>query len=191
MNLNNGTDNNPPTPTMNTRFIFEDSPLDSCLVSSVTSLPFNMKLSIAAGTAIDAKEGRNKDFITPEVLILPFTQSMMVVTSPMGENAPPLFAASITIDEYMSLSEVSLTTLFNTMTITMAVVMLSSTAERKNVKIVSFHNSPVFDRDFRLFLTKLNPPFASTTSTIAIAPSRKKRISEVSPRALVKADEFS
>ena len=66
--------------------------------------------------------------------------------------------------------------------ITRLVVRLSSTAERKNVRNTTAHNS------LRLLLvrshdlTKLNPPLESTTSTTVIAPSRKKIVSDVLPR---------
>ena len=56
-----------------------------------------MKLSIAAGTRTDTNAGMNKDFTTPKVLMFPLTYSMMVVTSPIGEKAPPLFAATMII----------------------------------------------------------------------------------------------
>ena len=76
-------------------------------------------------------------------------------------------------------------------TIIMAVVMLSRTAERKNVMSVSFHSSPTLLFDTNFSRTKSKPPFVSTTSTMTMAPRRKKRISDVSPSALVKAETLS
>ena len=48
-----------------------------------------------AGTTTLMSEGKNTFIITPSVVIMPRIQSMMVVTSPMGEKAPPELAAII------------------------------------------------------------------------------------------------
>ena len=68
------------------------------------------------------------------------------------------------------------------MIITMLVVMLSRMAERMNVMNAIRHNST------RLLLvcitrrTQSKPPFWSTTSTMVMAPMRKKSVVPVSPR---------
>ena len=49
-----------------------------------------------AGTSIDTSEGTKISVMTPCVVITPLIHSMMVVTSPMGEKAPPLLAAITT-----------------------------------------------------------------------------------------------
>ena len=41
---------------------------------------------------MDTSDGMKISVMTPCVVIIPLIQSMMVVTSPMGENAPPLLA---------------------------------------------------------------------------------------------------
>ena len=64
----------------------------------------------------------------------------------------------------------------------MLVVRLSSTAERINVMNAILHNSFFFVRVFRVSLTKLKPPFWSTSSTMVIAPIRKNSVVAVLPK---------
>ena len=45
-----------------------------------------------AGTSMDTNEGRKISVSTPCVVMTPLIHSIMVVTSPIGENAPPLLA---------------------------------------------------------------------------------------------------
>ena len=45
---------------------------------------------------IDTSEGMKISMITPAAVMTPLFHSMMVVTSPMGEKAPPLLAAMTT-----------------------------------------------------------------------------------------------
>ena len=58
---------------------------------------FSIGVIISVGITTDINDGRNRPFIMPVVDTHPFIQSMMVVTSPIGENAPPAFAAMMTI----------------------------------------------------------------------------------------------
>ena len=110
------------------------------------------------------------------VVIWPPIQSMVVVTSPIGDQAPPAFAAmtmmpaknrrSAWLDSSLRISEI----------MTMVVVRLSSSAERKKVTKPTSHIS--FDNwavRMRLVMTS-KPLCASTTSTMAMAPIRKKTI---------------
>lgn len=103
-NLNTGTRRRPPTPTQNTATLSPElisTSVRLCalpLSSFLPSLPLRKKLSMTAGTITDTSAGRNRAFITPNVLMLPLTHSIMVVTSPIGENAPPLLAATMIID---------------------------------------------------------------------------------------------
>ena len=48
--------------------------------------------------ATEAIAGKNNSLMTPAAVMLPLIQSMMVVTSPIGENAPPLLAANMMSD---------------------------------------------------------------------------------------------
>jgi hypothetical protein len=49
-----------------------------------------------AGTSIDTSDGMNNSVITPPADNNPLFQSIIVVTSPIGENAPPELAEIIT-----------------------------------------------------------------------------------------------
>ena len=49
-----------------------------------------------AGITSDTIDGNSTSMITPAAVITPLFHSMIVVTSPIGENAPPEFAAMIT-----------------------------------------------------------------------------------------------
>ena len=69
----------------------------------------------------------------PEADIWPPIHSIVVVTSPMGDQAPPAFAAITTIPtKYLRVS-LLLINLRNRVTITIAVVKLSNTADIKKV----------------------------------------------------------
>ena len=64
---------------------------------------------------------------------------------------------------------------------TMEVVRLSRMAERKKVMKAMRHISFRLERVLSVSRTKLNPPLASTISTMVMAPMRKKSVSAVSP----------
>ena len=64
----------------------------------------------------------------------------------------------------------------------MLVVRLSRMALRIKVRNASRHNRVCLLLVRKGSRTKLNPPFWSTTSTIAIAPIRKKIVVAVSPK---------
>ena len=80
------------------------------------------------------------------------------------------------------------TSFLSTMTITMDVVRLSSVADKKKVTIITLHSRACLLRVANFCLTKLKPPLLSTTSTMVIAPSRKKSISLVSPTCSTKRE---
>ena len=63
---------------------------------SLSNFPSSCMLRIAAGTTIEMRLGMKISVSTPCVVITPLIQSMMVVTSPIGEKAPPELAAIIT-----------------------------------------------------------------------------------------------
>ena len=185
MVLKMGTKMRPPTPRQNTawRWCFvktDTSP--TCRFCALSNLPFSESDSRKAGTTIDTSEGMNSSVSTPPVDTMPLIHSMMVVTSPIGEKAPPLLAATITIEAKMSLSFGSCISLRSTMIITIEVVRLSRMAERKNVINATRHSSLRFERVFIVSRTKLKPPLASTISTMVMAPMRKNSVSAVSPR---------
>lgn len=49
-----------------------------------------------AGITIEMSDGTRISLITPTAVMRPLFQSMMVVTSPIGENVPPELAAMMT-----------------------------------------------------------------------------------------------
>ena len=59
--------------------------------------PLTMREANKRGTTMETRLGMNRFVINGAVLIFPSTQSMIVVTSPIGDQAPPLFAAIIII----------------------------------------------------------------------------------------------
>ena len=65
---------------------------------------------------------------------------------------------------------------------TIVVVRLSSTAERKKVMKAIFHNNERLVRECSTLRTKLKPPLVSMISTTVMAPMRKKSVSVISPR---------
>ena len=68
------------------------------------------------------------------------------------------------------------------MIITIEVVRLSRMALRMNVMKAIRQSSARFDFVFSVSRTKLKPPFWSTSSTMVIAPIRKKSVVAVEPR---------
>ena len=69
-----------------------------CISGWSSSSPFKAYCMIKAGITMDTNEGANISVTTPSAVITPLFHSMMVVTSPIGENAPPELAAMMTSD---------------------------------------------------------------------------------------------
>ena len=112
-------------------------------------------------------------------VICPPIHSMVVVTSPIGDQAPPALAAMMMTPANTSLSSRFDSNFFINDTITMAVVRLSNTELRKKVRVPTNHIS-VDKRLVRIREVMIsNPPWESTTSTIVMAPMRKKIICAV------------
>ena len=135
-----------------------------------------------AGMIIEMSDGTIISIITPAAVMSPLFHSMIVVTSPMGENAPPELAAMITSEAYIRRSCLSATSLRRIIIITILVVRLSRMAERMNVMNAMRHSNARFEWVFITPRTQLKPPFWSTISTIVMAPIRKNSVVEVSPR---------
>src|SRR5688572_22566512 len=77
--------------------------------------------------------GRKRDLIILKADIWPPIQSMVVVTSPIGDHAPPALAAITIIPAKNSRMSLFGTNFLIKDTITIEVVRLSNKAERKNV----------------------------------------------------------
>ena len=100
-----------------------------------------MKEAIKAGTAIHNKEGINKYSTNFKVLTLFPIQSMVVVTSPIGDQAPPAFAATM-INPANQIRSSLFFTIFCKMEInTMVAVKLSIIADNKNANPENIHNN--------------------------------------------------
>ena len=95
--------------------------------------PFIFRETIISGITRQIRLGRKSFIMILPAVICPPIQSIVVVTSPIGDQAPPAFAAITTIPTYHSLFSCSLTSFLIKVTITMVVFKLSSTGERKNV----------------------------------------------------------
>ena len=100
MLLKIGTKIKPPTPRKNTVLRCDSVRASPSHLHSQspwqTSSPLSMRESRKAGTTIEMIDGTMISLITPAAVIRPLFQSIMVVTSPMGEKAPPELAAMIT-----------------------------------------------------------------------------------------------
>ena len=114
---------------------------------------------MSAGTTMETNEGMMISQMTPIAVMSPLFQSMMVVTSPMGEKAPPELAAMMTREAYTMRSLWSLTNLRRIIIITIDVVMLSRMAERKNDMKAMRQSSARLERVCITRLTQSKPPF--------------------------------
>ena len=186
IDLKIGTKINPPTPRKNTILrctaVKSLDPKSPPLPSGTASSPFKEKERTYAGITIETIDGRMISFSTPPAVITPLFQSMMVVTSPIGEKAPPELAAITTRAAYMIRSLWSLTSLRRIIIITMDVVRLSRIADNMNVMKAMRQSRAFLLLVFRVSRTKLKPPFWSTSSTIVMAPIRKNSVVAVLPR---------
>ena len=102
------------------------------------------KLAIVVGTSIQTKEGATSNLINSKVETFSPIQSMVVVTSPIGDHAPPAFAAIIIIPANQILSLLS-TTNFRRMVIkTIVAVRLSIIADKIKARIHMIQSSLLF-----------------------------------------------
>ena len=113
-------------------------------------------------------------------LTWPPIHNIIVVTSPIGDHAPPALAARIKTPANNHNVSLSLISFGRRAAITIAVVRLSKTAEKKNVITLKIQIKYTFLFVVILSVIIEKPWWASTNSTIVIAPSKKKRISAIS-----------
>ncbi len=109
----------------------------------------------------------------------------MVVTSPIGDQAPPALAAMIIIPANNQRSALSFISFRITAAITMEVVRLSKAAEKKKVVKAKIHISFTLFVVVILSVTTPKPPWASINSTMVIAPKRKNKIPAISARCSI------
>src|SRR5690554_6814609 len=86
-----------------------------------------------SGIKIQIKLGINNSATIFFAVICPPIHNMVVVTSPIGDHAPPALAAIITIPEKNQRSFLSPISFLNSEIITIDVVRLSKAAEKKKV----------------------------------------------------------
>ena len=134
------------------------------------------------GTIKHTVAGINTYSTNLAAVTLPFTQSIVVVTSPIGDQAPPALAA-ITMREAYHIRSFCSGIILRRMVIRIIVVVrLSIIADRKKPI------TPIIQRSFTLLLVRINrlmisnPRCISMISTMVIAPIKKKSISEVSAK---------
>ena len=104
---------------------------------------------------------------------------MVVVTSPIGDHAPPAFAAIITNDAKYNRSSCEATNLRIIVIITIVVVKLSKMADKKKAKREIMTNKEYFEVAFIRSERILNPWCKSMSSTIVIAPIKNNNISAI------------
>ena len=141
-----------------------------------------MNVKIISGTNIATKLGINKVVIIVIVLNCPPIHNIVVVTSPIGDQAPPAFAATTTIPAKNQRSYLSSISFLKREIITIEVVKLSRAAEKKKVKTLIIHSNLTFLVVVILSVIIAKPSWASTNSTMVIAPKRKNKILEISLR---------
>ena len=150
MVLNTGTNYKLARPSTNTRFLSKllvvKLILSSFIVSACFKLPFILQLIKAAGMIILIKLGKSVWIIIEVAVICPPIHNMVVVTSPIGDQAPPELAAITTRAANISRSSLSAIIFRNSETRTMVVVRLSRTADKKNVM------NPISQTSFFLFV---------------------------------------
>ncbi len=150
--------------------------------SNGSNFPFNFIPIKSAGIKKQTNDGIIVLIIILAVVTWLPIQSIVVVTSPIGLHAPPAFAEITIKPANISRSLWEGINLRSRDTITMVVVRLSSTAERKNVR------RPTIQTSLRLLVVVIRwvitskPSCASINSTITMAPSKKKSIPAISER---------
>jgi len=113
---------------------------------------------MAVGMITDTRHGRKRAAIRFPAVTLPRIHSMMVVTSPMGDQAPPLFAAMTITLAKIHRSFLLAINRRSSMTMMIVVVMLSSSADMKKVMIASSHISLRLLRVVMWSVMTLKPP---------------------------------
>ena len=131
-----GTNNKTPNPKKKTIFLSFGRAISASFFlggAIIFSLPFIFHAIINVGIAMHTKLGKKVLIIIFQVVTCPPIHSIVVVTSPIGLQAPPAFAEIITRPANNHLCFLSSTSFLKRDTITIVVVRLSNAAERKKV----------------------------------------------------------
>ena len=94
--------------------------------------PLSLKINILMELTVHTMEGTIRELQCIFSLTCPPIHNIIVVTSPIGDHAPPALAARIIIHQTTKCFLV-FNKFFRRAAITIAVVKLSKTAEKKNV----------------------------------------------------------
>mmetsp|Transcript_21115 Transcript_21115/g.66781 ORF Transcript_21115/g.66781 Transcript_21115/m.66781 type:complete len:234 (-) Transcript_21115:743-1444(-) len=106
---------------------------DSCALEAACRLACHQRP--ASGTTPATREGRNRPATVSKAEILPWIQSIVVVTSPIGLQAPPAFAAiTAQLPQLRRKDSSFLATWRRSFNATIVAVRLSMTELRKKVK---------------------------------------------------------
>mmetsp|Transcript_13421 Transcript_13421/g.45372 ORF Transcript_13421/g.45372 Transcript_13421/m.45372 type:complete len:397 (+) Transcript_13421:81-1271(+) len=188
--LKRGTDRSPATPVPKTScprgassaVAAAGEPLPSLRgtpsVSASTS--GTMGAMAAALITVDTIEGRTRFTMVGSAVTCPLIHSMVVVTSPIGVHAPPALAAITTMEPKSLRSSGSGKSLRRSETMTMVVVRLSRMPDMTKEMPLRTHSRERLLLVVMRSVTTLKPSCASTTSTMDMAPSRKKITSDTS-----------
>ena len=142
MVLKTGTKTKKPTPAKRIiRPSFFSSIVHSEAGIGFIFFPLNVRATINAGITHTTILGNINCFIILSAVICPPIQSIVVVTSPNGDHAPPALAAITIIPANHRRSSFSVKIFEHNEVITIAVVKLSSNAERKKVNTVIISNN--------------------------------------------------
>ena len=115
------------------------------------------KDAINIGTTIQTSEGINKYVINFRVVTLLAIHNIVVVTSPIGDHAPPAFADTIIRPANQSLVFLSEITFCKIVTNTIVAVKLSIIADKINAKIANIHKRFFLDFVLIKFLIVAKP----------------------------------
>ena len=181
MVLNTGTAIKTPRPSRNmvlrSKEVVGAVSLALCTrAGGTTGLPRKTQAITHRGTSMFTIEAMKTPWMMARVVTWPPIHNMVVVTSPIGVQAPPALAAMMMMPAKNKRSSRRSSNFFISETITMVVVRLSRIALRKKVTKPTSHirlESCVVR--IREVMTS-KPLCASTTSTMVMAPIRKKTI---------------
>ena len=148
--------------------------------SGRSTSPFIRMDMMPMGTTMQTMLGRIRWVTMTGVVNWPPIHSMVVVTSPMRDQAPPALAEMMTAPAKSQRVGLSAMSFRSREIITMEVVRLSSAAEKKKVRVAMIHSRRPFFRVLIRSVMTANPLWASTNSTMVMAPRRKKRMLEIS-----------
>ena len=111
--------------------------------SGASNVPWKafILLAIKVGISMQIKEGKMRCSISFKVVTLSPIHSIVVVTSPMGDHAPPALAVIIIIPTYQILSSLSLISFVKIEINTMVAVKLSIIADRIKARIATIQSN--------------------------------------------------